>query len=115
MKREREVQINVRISYDEARELNKLVEKTGLTKSEYVRLRILGYDIPEKPPIDFYEALKQVIAVGNNINQIARLANATGTLDELSCKKQYDELNRFIIDIKKKFLLPKKETILDEL
>lgn len=108
MSREREYQINIRLTYDEARELNKLAEKVGLNKSEYIRQRILRYEPREKPPREFYEAIKQIRAVGNNINQIARLANKTGTIDELTCKKQFNNLNRFVIDIKKEFLLPKK-------
>ena len=47
--------------------------------------------------------------IGNNINQIARLANETGILDELTCKQQFDRLNDIIIELKKEYLLPKKD------
>ena len=30
-------------------------------------------------------------------------------VDELTCKQQFDKLNELIIEIKKEFLLPKKE------
>ena len=56
-----------------------------------------------------YHTIKQIRAVGNNINQIARIAKDTGRLYELTCKKQFDVLNDLLIELKKEYLLPKKE------
>lgn len=106
--RAREKQIIVRTTFEEYKEIKRLAEKVGLNMSEYIRSRALGFEPREKPPIEFYEAIKQIRAVGNNINQIARLANATGVLDERICKKQFDILNEIIIEVKSEFLLAKK-------
>jgi hypothetical protein len=107
--REREYQINIRLSYDEVRTLDKIVDKVGLNKSEYIRERILGYEPREKPPKEFYDAIKEIRAVGNNINQIARLANNTGIVDELLCRKQFDMLSEIVLELKREYLLPKKD------
>lgn len=106
--RVRERQIKIYTTFEEYKDIKQRADKSGLTMSDYIRNRSVGYELKEKPPLEFYEALKQVRAVGNNLNQIARLANATGMIDELSCKKQLDTLNQLIIEIKKEYLLPKK-------
>lgn len=111
--RVRERQIKIYTTFEEYKDIKQRADKSGLTMSDYIRNRSIGYELKEKPPLEFYEALKQIRAVGNNLNQIARLANATGIIDELSYKKQYDELNNLIIDIKKKYLLPELELPLD--
>ena len=96
------------MTYDEYFELKNKSDKVGLNMSDYMRSLISGHEPKEKPPKDFYEAIKQIRAVGNNINQLTRLANATGIVDELSCKKQFDNLNQLVLDIKKQYLLPDK-------
>ena len=99
----------VSYTYEEYKEIKFRAEKVGLNLSDYIRSRAIGYEPREKPPRDFYDAIKQIRAVGNNINQIARIANDTGKLDELTCKKQFDVLNDLIIELKKEYLLQKKE------
>ena len=106
--RTREKQVIVRLSLEEYYRLIEKSEKVGLTISDFLRTYINGFEPREKPPIEFYEAIKQIRKVGNNINQIARLANATGILDELACKRQFDKLNETILEMKQEFLLPKK-------
>lgn len=105
----REKQIVFSTTYEEYKEIKIRAEKVGLNLSDYIRNRAVGFEPREKPPKEFYEAIKQIRMIGNNINQIARLANETGILDELTCKQQFDKLNELIIEIKKEFLLPKKE------
>ena len=106
--RAREKQVIFRTTYDEYFKLKKKADSVGLSISDFIRTLISGFEPREKPPQEFYEAIKQVRAVGNNINQIARLANATGIVDELTCRKQFDILNQLVLEIKKEFLLPKK-------
>lgn len=106
--RTREKQVIVRLTQEEYNKLVTKSENVGLTISEFLRIYINGFEPREKPPIEFYEAIKQIRKIGNNINQIARLANATGVLDELTCKRQFDKLNEIILEMKREFLLPKK-------
>lgn len=42
---------------------------------------IVGYKPKEKPSEQFYEEIKNIRNIGNNINQIARIANAKGVID----------------------------------
>ena len=95
----REKQIVFRTTYEEYKEIKIRAEKVGLNLSDYIRNRAVGFEPREKPPKEFYEAIKQIRLIGNNINQIARLANETGILDEPTCKQQFNKLNELIIEI----------------
>ena len=57
----------------------------------------------------FYEEIKNIRSIGNNINQIARIANAKGVVDVPHLKKEIDKLDEFIIDMKNKYLRPDKD------
>jgi hypothetical protein len=59
----------------------KQVEFSGLTKSEFLRQRIKNVDIKPRPPDEYIEIYKLLSNLANNINQIAKHANATGYIE----------------------------------
>ena len=89
-----------------ANELSQKTSVTGLSDSEVIRLLISNFEPREKPSQQFYESLKDLRAIGNNLNQIARKANAIDIIDKQSYQKEVEKLNDFIIELKKEFLLP---------
>ena len=104
----REKQIVFRTTYEEYKEIKIRAEKVGLNLSDYIRNRAVGFEPREKPPKEFYEAIKQIRMIGNNINQITRLANETGILDELTYKIScsfFGSKNSFLISIINSFNL----------
>lgn len=84
-------------------------EAVGMNASNYIRKLLVGYKPKEKPPEEFYVAIKNIRAIGNNINQIARMANARGVVDMLRFNKEVDKLDQLIIDIKNKYIRPEKD------
>lgn len=104
----REKQVTFWMTYDEYYNLKSKAEKVGYSISELVRMLASNYEPREKPPEKFYESIKQIRAVGNSLNQLARKANALGFIDEPQYRKNVDNLNGFILDIKKEYLLPKE-------
>jgi uncharacterized protein YgfB (UPF0149 family) len=96
------------VSLEEDRILQTRADAVGMSVAEFLRQLFLGYEPKEKPPEEFYEAIKQLRGISNNLNQIARKANALNFIDELQYKKNADTLNELILDIKRKYLLPKK-------
>ena len=80
-----------------------------MNASDYIRHLIIGYKPKEKPPEQFYEDIKGIRNIGNNINQIARIANAKGIIDVPHLKKEIDKLDQLIIEIKSKYLRPEKD------
>lgn len=91
-----------------AKELSRKATITGLSESEVIRLLISNFEPREKPPQEFYESLKDLRAIGNNLNQIARKANSLDIIDKQFYQREVNKLNEFILEFKKEFLLPKK-------
>ena len=67
-------------SRDEAQDLQKKAKKTCLTEAALVRLLVRGYEPKERPDERFYDVMRQLSSIGNNINQIARRMNEAGRI-----------------------------------
>ncbi len=74
--------LTVRFSESEFKRISKRSSSCGLTKSAYVRQLVAGYKPKESPPADYFAMTRELKDIGNNLNQIAFMANATGLIDE---------------------------------
>ena len=74
--RKRNVDKHIWFDRQEAQDLQKKAKKACLTEAALIRLLIRGYEPREKPDERFYDAMRELSAIGNNINQIARSVNA---------------------------------------
>ena len=68
--------VHVRLTPDELALLEDRSASTGRTMSDLIRTALKKQKIVELPPADFAEAVVQLRRIGNNLNQIARAANA---------------------------------------
>ena len=67
--------LEIRLSETLAEKLDKYSKKTGLTKSELVRY-LLAFHIDEAPTkTEILKLQRELSAIGNNLNQIARALN----------------------------------------
>lgn len=82
--------------------------KAGLTESEYIREVLLGYKLKEKPDDRFYENIKVIRSIANNMNQLAKKAHSLGFIDELEYKRNADRVVNFIEELKDKYLEDEK-------
>ena len=71
-------QLHVFLSDAEQTHLDTQLDATGMTASAFIRSLIMGADLKPRPPEVYAELLRLIAAIGNNINQIARVANGTG-------------------------------------
>lgn len=69
--------LHVMLNEKEQSHLMEQVRNSGLTKSKYLRALIMGQEIHPRPPEEIDELLRQMSAIGNNINQIAKVANSS--------------------------------------
>lgn len=90
----------------------KKVELSGLSQSAVLRILIKGYEPREKPDDRFYDLMRQFYAMSNNLNQIAIKANSLGFVDTRLLKDKIDKLNKFQLEIEKKYLYPEKSSLL---
>ncbi len=74
--RKRGKAVLVRLNEQEYVHLKRQSEITGLKMEPLVRQLILGRDVKLRPPENLAALLRQMSAIGNNINQIAKVANS---------------------------------------
>ena len=86
--RKRNIQKIVRLSRDEAQDLQKKAKKACLSEAGLIRLLLRGYEPREKPDERFYDVMRELSAIGNNINQLAAKANTLGFATQRSLKKK---------------------------
>ena len=74
--RKREHFIGLWLDDAEYRRLLKQCEQSGLSTSALIRHAITGIEIRPRPPDTYAALLRELSAIGNNVNQIAYWANA---------------------------------------
>ena len=95
-------------SRDEAQELQKKAKKACLSEAGLIRLLLKGYEPREKPDERFYDVMRELSAIGNNINQLAAKANTLGFVDAPQLKKEAERWHKFQADVERTFLRPDK-------
>lgn len=75
--RKREHFIGLWLDGTEYEHLLKQCALSGLSASALIRHSIAGVNIQPKPPDTYTALLRELSAIGNNVNQIAYWANAT--------------------------------------
>ena len=78
MKRNNVKQITIRLTADEYAHVKQLSKSSGLKMEPAIRALIMGVNLRPRPPDEYAEIRRQLAAIGNNINQIARAVNARG-------------------------------------
>ena len=106
--RKRNVEKHIRFTRDEAQDLQKKAKKTCLTEGALIRLLIKGYEPKEKPDERFYDAMRNLSAIGNNINQLAAKAHTLGFIDVPMLKNEAERWHKFQADVERQFLRPEK-------
>lgn len=95
-------------SREEAQDLQKKAKKTCLTEAALVRMLVRGYEPREQPDERFYDAMRQLSSIGNNINQLAIQANSLSFVDAQKLQKETERWHQFQADIERQFLRPQK-------
>ena len=93
-------------SRDEAQDLARKAKKTCLTEAALVRLLVRGYEPKERPDERFYDVMRQLSSIGNNINQLAAQANSLSFVDAQKLQKESERWHKFQADVERQFLRP---------
>ena len=80
--RERNHFVGLWLDEKEYGHLNEQCSVTGLSISVFVRKLINGTQLRPRPPDQYAALLRELSAIGNNINQIAYWANAQKSIRE---------------------------------
>ena len=79
---DRNTAVLVRLSPKEKEHLKAQAEACALKMEPYIRKLIMGKEIRPRPPDEYVRLLREINAIGNNINQIAHIANAEQHISE---------------------------------
>ena len=97
MGRIRKKQILIRLSEKEYAHLNEQADLAQLNMAQFVRNLIMGVKIKPRPKEEWAELLRQMSAIGNNINQIVYRASLHGLADEqvlLGMQEEFEKLKQ---------------------
>ena len=106
--RKRNVDKHIWFSRAEAQELQRKAKKACLSEAGLIRLLIKGYEPKEKPDDRFYDVMRELSAIGNNINQLAAKANSLGFIDAPMLKNEAEKWNKFQAEVERNYLRPDK-------
>ena len=60
----------------------------------------MNKEILPRPPDEYIKILRELSAIGNNVNQLARRANGIGAIEVLEVTKLREELNKLWQEVK---------------
>ena len=106
--RARNNRMMLRLSDDECQTLKQSSEKVGVPREVYLRMLIMGTQPKEKPTADFYNMTRELNAIGNSLNQIAKIANSKGFINVKAYEENVRKLNGFILKISKAVFTPER-------
>lgn len=106
--RKRSISFLLRLSETEYAHLIRQVEKTGLPREAYIRALINRYVPKPLPPLDYYVMIRQLHAIGNNLNQLTAKAHTTGHLDREAFQQEANELRRAVQHIQEAVTSPER-------
>ena len=79
---DRTTAVLVRLSEKEKEHLKSQAAACALKMELYIRKLIMGKEVRPRPPDEYVKLLREINAIGNNINQIAHIANAEQHISE---------------------------------
>ena len=80
--RKRNHYIGVWLNAKEYEHLTQICTTSGLSSSVIIRQMLAGTQLRPRPPDQYAALLRELSAIGNNINQIAHWANAKQSVSE---------------------------------
>ena len=108
--RRRAIRIQVWVNNDENERLQASAKKSGLSQEGYIRSLINGYVPKVMPSPDYFAMLRELHAIGNNLNQLAAKAHATSHLDRAAFQQEADHLRRAVQQIQHAVTAPERRT-----
>ena len=106
--RKRNIRKQVWLNEKENSRLQANAVKAGFSQENYLRTLINGFIPKELPPPDYHAMVRELHAIGTNLNQIAARANATGHIDRTVFEYEANRLRKALLEIQAAVTLPKK-------
>ena len=102
------------LSEKDAADLKQKAESTGLTETALIRLLLRGYAPKERPDMRFYEAMNQLYAISEKLDQLIRKAQSQNYIDTTMLHKEAESWRSFRRDMEIRFIVPDKSHWFEE-
>lgn len=99
--RKRNRRFNLWLNDTEFYHLEQQAHNAGLKKEPYIRKLIMGTEIRPRPPDKYAKLLRELSAIGNNINQLAYKANGIGVIQVKEVQKMREALDKIWYEVKR--------------
>ncbi len=99
--RQRNKRFSLWLNDEEFDRLEKDAQIAGLKKEPYIRKLIMGNEIRPRPPDEFAKILRELSAIGNNVNQLAYKANGLGLIYINEVRNVQEALTNLYREVKK--------------
>jgi len=87
---------------------NVKVHRSGLTREAYLRQLINGLVPSDLPPPDYFEMMKELRRISNNLNHIAIKAHFFNVPDLKKYDENFEFLKNAILEITNAVMLPRR-------
>lgn len=104
----RNIEIKVRLNRKEAEALNKRVKKSRISREAYLRHLINGVVPQDAPPPEYFDFMRELHMVGNNLNQIAQKAHVLNVIDAPRYDAAVHQFEKVVRDITEAVILPRQ-------
>lgn len=109
--RNRNRQINVRLSEPEFEKLKRSAEKSNLPVSVYLRSLIEGNSPKENPPLAYHQLMDRLERVGDQLKALFHLIFLSRKCDAVDAgilEKNMTEYRKLLLEVQAAVLLPEK-------
>ena len=106
--RKRNIRVCVRLTDDEYNDAVCRQEKTGYSMEAYMRSILQGMIPREKQDERFFQVMKKLIDIANNVILLAHQVNEFDSEIAWELHVAVQEWNKLIVDVRKAVLLPEK-------
>lgn len=104
----RNIEIKVRLNRKEAEALNKKVKKSRISREAYLRHLINEVVPQDAPPPEYFDFMRELHRVGNNLNQIAQKAHVLNVIDAPRYDAAVRQFEKVVRDITEAVILPRQ-------
>ena len=101
--RDKIVEFHFLMTEDEFKKLSETAVSSKISKAKVIRDLINGCQLVEAPPADYPLLIRELRAVGNNLNQTLVIAKANGILNIPDLRKEILELRELEKKISSQF------------
>ena len=104
--RKRDIKKQFYLNEDEQQLLAERAGVAALTEAAYIRALITGRVPKPKPDKEFYDDMRALYSVSNNLNQLTIKSHTYDYIDTDELKKILSTVSEFITALQNKYLVP---------